>query len=750
MRRQITTFVMSVLLLLACVAAPRHGVRAAGSGMTGLDLVILIDQSESMWGAKPNDRWNHRVGQAKNIIYRLTEHVAGTAYVHRVSVVDFGDAASRAAPAPLVVKYDPADPDAAMREARAWAERYVTAKGLTNTNTPAAMTLGQDELERMAGAGGLTGRRKLMLLLTDGRPDLGGRGADLEQLRSRIENETAPRLKSGDVELWVVGLNDSSNYWNEGDGDFWQLVAGKGRARLAETASTNIATLVQDIVNAWLGVTGIPVGKEYDCPPYLRRIIFNVSFSLPRSPVSITDPDGVAVPLSSGGVSSAPGTFARFMVDNPKPGLYKINQDPSRSYTSFVEVFSPDIQRLKPLNRTSMAADARLVFRVTDAAGQPLEPLKEWPIKASVTVIPPSGAEAEIPAEFTGDGKFEAQWKPSTLGNHRLRLKGLVNLKGGSTFDVLGSNALAYDENLEVDNLQPYYLEAINPRPAGGLRIFPWQRDAVVEFALLDPAKRKVADPASVVKDPATWLTLQAVDKSGVVLGGLTPLTPTPAGTFAASLPVSLDWKKGEGWWTPGRLDLRVAAQDGRLPADSYLDAIDLPLTSPNSRIGGDPLTVAAVEVRYSWLVLVPLLLLALSIPALVLFWLLRRLLPALMFWWVDSSRGRRVELKIYDGNDDPGGDFAKRLPLNGGRQFNFDRQISLQVNGDEVVASKFRIIRDWSPDLVSVQIDYAWNAKPGEPMPKLRVAKGRPQRLKGLPGGDYVVSLDVKGGAEK
>ncbi|MDQ3802321.1 MAG: VWA domain-containing protein [Acidobacteriota bacterium] len=748
MRRQIAAFVMAVLWLLVCGVSPRHGARARGPDLTGLDLVILIDQSESMWGARPNDRWNHRVGQAKNIIYRLAEHVAGTAYVHRVSVVDFGDAASLSSPAPLVVRYDPTDPDAAMREARAWAERYVTAKDRTNTNTPAAMALGYDELERMAGRGGLTGRRKLMLLLTDGRPDLGKRGADLEQLRDRIENEISPRLKSGDVGLWVVGLNDSSNYWNEGDGDFWQRVAGKDRARLAETASTNIATLVQDIVNEWLGVAGIPVGKEYECPPYLRRIIFNVGFSLPRSPVSITDPDGVAVPLSSGGAGSTPGTFARFVVDNPKPGLYKINQDPSRSYTSFVEVFSPDIQRLKPLNRTSMAAEARVVFRVTDAAGRPLEPLKEWPIKASVTVTPPAGAPTEIPAEPTGDGKFESRWKPSALGRHRLRLKGVVTLKGGSAFDVFGSNALAYDENLEVDNLQPYYLEAINPRPASGLRVFPWRKEAILEFALLDPARQRVADPHGVVKDPETWLTLQAVDKSGVALGGPSPLTLTPAGTFAAPLPVSLDWRRGEGWWTPGQLDLRVAARDDRLPADSYLDAIDLPLTSPNRRIGGDPLTVGGIEIRYSWWVLGPLLLLGLAAPALALSWLLRRLVPGLMFWWVDSSRGRRVELKIYDGNDDPAGDFAKRLPLNAGRRFNYDRQISLQVNGDEFVASKFRVMRDWSPDLVSVQIDYAWNSKPREPMPTLRVTKGRPQRLKGLPSGDYVVSLDVKSGA--
>ena len=148
--------------------------------------------------------------------------------------------------------------------------------------------------------------------------------------------------------------------------------------------------------------------------------------------------------------------------------------------------------------------------------------------------------------------------------------------------------------------------------------------------------------------------------------------------------------------------------------------------------------------------VLPALLLLALALLGLALWGVLGRLVPRLVFWWIDTRRGRRVELKIYDGNDDPSGDFAKRLSLNGGQKFNYDRQISLQVNGDEVVASKFRIMRDWKPDMVSVQIDYAWNAKPGEPMPKLHVAKGRPQRLKGLPGGDYVVALDVKSGTEK
>jgi len=725
----------------AVVVSPRAG--EAKPAFSGLDVVILVDQSGSMWGKLPNDKWGHRIGQTKNIIYRLAEHVEESSFVHRVSVVDFGDAATPAFLSPLVLRYDPKDPGGALRGAKALVERYVTAKSLLNTNTPEAMEVGLKEFERMASEEPRDGRRRVMLIITDGRPDLPGR-ATLPNLQKQAEG-SAEALKRAGAGIWVVGLNDASNYWNEGDGDFWERIVGTGHARLAETASTNISTLVQAIVNEWLEVGGTLVGREYECPPYLRRIIFNINFGLPRTPVTVTDPAGRDIPLSSGGSSSSPGTFARFIVDDPPPGTYKINQDPSRSYTNFVETFSPHIKRLSPAAATSIETEARLVFHATDAQGRPLEVLPAWPINSTVVATSPAGGDEEVRATFKGEGKFEAKWKPSALGIYRLRLKGLVTLKDGSTFDVFGSNAHAYGEELEVNNSRPYFLQMVSPDPTDALRVMPGQGESRIEFALLDAKKEQVADPASVVKDPSTWLTSQLIDKSGVSVAAPVPLRLTATGTFETAVPVSLDWKDGEGWWSPGELYLRIAAQPERMGGDNFLDSIMLPEAAESRRVGDDPLTVGAIDVLYSRWVLWGALLVLLLIVILAVLFLLRRVLPNLVMWWVDTSRRRLVQLNVYDGDTDPAGDSAKKYPAGHWREFNYDRQLSVSVNGEDLVATQFRVKRTLSPDDVRAEVEYSWQNDPQKKVYKSIVTKNRVERLRGLPSGSYLFRLDVK-----
>lgn len=733
---------LALALLGGWALLARPGGGAAAADMSGLDVVIVIDQSGSMFGSRGtgNDPRHHRIGQAKNAVYRLAEHVEGTALVHRVAVVDFGSEAAYAFPARLRLAFDPADPGKALREAKTVAERYVSPKSMGDTNTPLALALALEALDKIEASEPLADRRRVLLILTDGRPDLPGvPGKTLNVLRGEVGTQ-ADALKRKGVGLWVVGLNDADNYWNEGDGEFWEKVAGPGRARLAETSSTNISALVQEIVNEWLGVKGLAIGKEYECPPYLRRVVFNINFGRPRASVSVTDPAGKDLPLSSGGAGSTPGTFARFVADDPAPGLYRINQDPALSYTNSVEPFSPNIKRLAPGAKASREAEARVLFQATDSRGEPLEMLPDWPIKASVVVTTPSGAAQELPAAYEGDGKFAVKWQPADLGVHRVRLKGVVALRSGTPFDVFGSDAHAYDDRLEVDNSRPYWLRLTNPSPAGGLRLMPWNGSTTVEFALLDGKREQVPNPESVVRDPATWLSLQVVDKSGVALAPPVALAPTSSGTFAAAVPIKLDWKGGEGWLAPGALNLRVTAQPGRMAPDTFLDSIELPAEVEEKRVGGDPLTVGPIDVRYSWLVFVPALLALVIIP-LLLAW---RLLPNGLIWWADARRRRTVELKIYDGNIDPNGDYAKRLPATSRQSFNYDRKLTLQVNGQDYLAKKLRVKRDLAPDAVSATLEYSWQADADARTYTTMLTKGKAQRLKGLPSGDILASLDI------
>jgi hypothetical protein len=713
------------------------------AGFSGLDVTILLDQSGSMWQNPRNDRYAHRIGQSKNLIYRLAEHVEGTPLVHRLSVIDFGDTASVSL-SNHVMRYNPADPGGALRDTKAVVERVLIDRPLRNTNTADAMHLALMEYAKMDAAQALQGRRCVLLVITDGRPDLPGHS--LPELQAAVRTE-AQSLKAKNVEIWVVGVNDASNYWNDGDGAFWESVTeSPGHARLAETASSKIFTIMQDIADDWLGSKSAALkGDEYNCPPYLRRIVFSVNMGQPRSAVGVTDPDGQDIPASSGGPSVNPGNFTRFVVDDPKVGVYKIKRDPTRSYSWRVEETAADIKRLAPAKATGLEAPARILFQARDGKGDPLVIRNEYPINGVITITPPTGSVIELKADYPGDGKFGvSRWQPPALGTYRVRLKGLVKLKDGSEVDVFQSNASSYDEILEVNNLRPYFIRLENPEAATGFRVMKPSSEGELKFVVVDAKGNRVSNLTGLVKEPASWLQLNLVDKSGATLSGPPlPLSLSADGAFSAPVPMHLEWLSGEGWWNSGHLNIRLSEQSGRITAGNYLDSIQLSAEDEPQRIGGDPLALA-LKVRFSWIVLTVALLIALVIVAVALFLTMRKVLPKGMLWVADRYKGRTVALKIYDADLDPDGFSGKRFSITGGAQFNYDREYSIPTDDRDYVAVKLRVNRARIVDRVEAEVVYAWDNDPKKVYAVI-LRKGKIERLKGLPRNDHAVVLEEK-----
>lgn len=754
-------FVLTGAAFLQTTGVPSAQPASGAVGpFTGLDVTILIDQSGSMWGAPgqrcgnqpcatQNDRSKHRIGQTKNLIYRMAEHVEDTSFVHHVSVIDFGSDASVAL-SNYEIRFDANNPGRALRDARTVVERVITHKdGVNgiNTNTPRAMELALGEYRKMAGSPPSTGRQRVMLIITDGSPNNPPASPAVMEDAVRKWTDELKRQGSG---IWIIGLNDASNYWNDGAGKFWEGVAGQSHALLAETASSKIFTIVQNIVDEWLGShSKLVTGNEYQCPPYLRRIVFNVNFTTPGSTIRIIDTDGKDIPLSSGGPATNPATFARFLVDDPKPGAYQLIKDPSRHYTVSVEESSADIKRLSPAKATSQALEARIVFQANTSQGTPISPDSARPINAAIVITPPNGQAGEIPANFLGDGKWEAKWKPPGVGIYTVRIKGLVTMSDGSARDVFDSEARSYDDKLEVNNMNPYLLRMDDPDPEDGFRVMPGATSANVSFRLVDAQDAPVANPAGVVNDPATWLSLQLIDKSGAPSAAAAiPLRPGSDGSFDATVPISLDWTAGEGWWKSRQMNFRVLPQPSRLNPPNYLDSIQLPPEAESQRVGGDPMTVGPLKVNYSWWALAPLLLVSLVALSGIAWFGARGALPGLWIWWADTSRNQAVILKLYDGDLDPVGESAKKLRAGRWHHFNYDRQVSVTVNGDPVVAEKFRVTRRLSPG-VRVVIEYSWQNDPAKNIHRTIISRAKAERLKGLAGeaylGGYLAGLDVK-----
>ena len=737
-------------LLAALLPAPLAALPAVpAGGYTGIDLSLLIDQSGSMWGYFPdhpekNDRSNHRIGAAQEIVLRLLNDVWKTSTVHRFSVIDFADEAE-VVWSNQALRYDPKDPEALGRGVKSQLSRRIrgrTGPGWINTNTPLALELGRQELTRMAAGDPRTGRRRIVLVITDGRANKPP--ASLITMRDRVAAE-ARRLKAEGIELWGIGLNDHDYYWNDGDGAFWESLTGMGRAPLAERASTSLPAVVGTTVDEWLGKKGVTVAPppsstapkdQYVCPPYLSRLTFRATASIPYGKIRILDPDGLEVPRTAGGPMVPPGTFTHFTIDDPKPGVYRIEKDTDRSFAVAAEEVPPQVERVLPAGETDLGAETRVVFRATKASGQPLAPLKKWPIRASVRITPPSGPPLEIPAESKDDGRFEAVWKPTVPGVYRTELRGLVRLEDGTERDIFQAGPTAYSRELTVSRRRPLYLELDAPRPAAGLRLAPWARSAEIELSLHEAAGERITDLPKRVKEPATWLSLVPIDASGVALGAPVPLVPAADGTFSGRIPVTFGWKDLDLPSRLGSIYFKVQAKPGRMNGEEYLNSIRLPTDVEDRRVAGDPMTVGPLDVRLPrWLLLLGLVPLLAPVAAGV-WWGLFRAFPDRVISREDAARGAQVQLQIYDHMEGPGGVSALSLPVGGSRTFALDDRVSLSLisnAGDQrVVADRFRVTRLSSPRKARARLEYRWRGQ--RERYKTDLTTGSPKPLKGLP----------------
>jgi len=722
----------ALAVLIAVLASPAH----AGAA---IDLVVAVDQSGSMWGNPAvhpgkNDPWQHRIGATKHIVFRLIQNAADTGAIHRFSVVEFADEAK----VPLsgqIIRGGKSDP-AALDRLRALLETSVSAKDWGNTNTGAALEAALGEMLAMRRSDPPGPRRRVMLLITDGRPVVPGEPPDA--VRAHIRT-IASQLAAEGVELWVVGLNDADNYWTAGDGAFWEELSGRNRARLAENASAAMPAIFQNVVDDWLGVRSTVVrGDRYECPPYLRRIVFNVTFGRPRGDITILDPDNKPVARSAGGPAVTPGTFALFTVDDPKPGPYTIQRDTSRAETIHVEELSAAVERLEPRGESDASVVTPLIFLARKASGDPVRVDARYPLDASVTVTDPAGNRTELAATARPDGRFVASWTPPRRGRYRAVLHGFVGLADGTRYDVFANAASSYSPVLDVGKRQPYALRLATPDPAKGLRAVPWKSSTELRFDLLEP-DGDVIKPAGLVTQADTWLTVQSLDATGGALGAPVPLRVDADGRFVGTVPIAVAWGKGEATWgPPGALAIRVAAAPGRLSGDRYLRSIALPAGWEDRRIGGDPLSAGPIEVRLAQWLWAMLGALAAGLVALLGWTLFARWLPSTFIGRHDHAVGRTVSLRVYDELKDPTGSAAVDFGLNGKRIA--DLPLHLDVDGNFVNADHFRFVREVSERKPRGTLKYRWRGS--KRTFSTRLSAGDARSLDGLPGGNYVALL--------
>lgn len=706
-----------VVLPLVLVALLPWRAYAAG----GVDVVILVDQSGSMWGhpihhPHANDAGGHRITAVKEVVERLASDVEGTGREQRISVFNFD---KNVVPfrQDLVLSFDPNRPGEAVLQARAALHAFDEIKNMDQpwTNTPGAFAAAVSEFARWRGGSG-AGRSAHLLLITDGRPYMAGRS--LPELRRDLE-QSAQALKDLGVQTWVVGINDVDPYWTQAkgglvsDGEFWQHIAGDQHAGLAQSPSfPSVQRIVARFVDSWLGTASdeVVAGQPYEVVPFLRRVSFSVAFNTPGASVQVIDPHQRLLPMPP---SDPDAEFIRVSIPNPEPGPYQFVLDPKTSYSIRAETLGPKAELVNPLGRQPLDADAIIIVRAMGDLDQPLALDPAQVTAAEMTVASPGGQQKRLPATPGPGARFETSWHAAESGGHPVTIR-VEATHGGRRYTVF-DNTPVVPAAIEVSADRPLFLSLIEPQPDASIIDFPPIHDLAITVALVDASGAPIDRVSDYVASPAQWLSVVSIDASGV------PMKPPLVLGFGADnrwhgvVPVNADWTTGAGWYSPAQVFLHFQPAQDLLANNHVLSGLKLPPTAIDRRVAGDGLSVGPIELRWpGWLRWAILLAIALAVIGGVVLaaWLIVR---AVLLRSLEDPRRGRLELRIFDSIRDPHGLNARTIPVHGVLSLKKDEQIRTEIGGKTVIMEKFRYARSLqSRRRAMARIVYRWPGQNG------------------------------------
>jgi hypothetical protein len=733
-----------ILLLIALVTVgclPVNNVSAASR--RGLDVVIIIDHSGSMYGVTThpvaNDRDNKRIDGARYIINRLAEDADVNHVTHRISVINFGSGIE------TIISNRTIRPGTG-KHVKNIANRKVTVRrrSMGNTNTPAAMKAAKSEFSKITASNPSLSHDRKMVLITDGRPFI-NKSTSLPSIRKQIR-KIATQLKADVVGVYVMGIDDASNYWLGGDGNFWEEIAGSDKRAVFVKPTDRISENLHPILDNWFGSkTEFMYPKNADtyiCPPYLRRLVFNLSFSNPAGLITITDPEGRQI-YTSAGKSISSATSVRIPLDDPFPGFYKINKTNPLTCSLSIEKYSADIKRISPGAQARTGSQVRLVFQAYDSNSNPAKFYPAYPLKnLSIVVKNSSGVIVDrLPAVMQAgtDGKFEAEWTPTTAGIYNITLKGDVDLGSGITQPIFQDNQRSYDTKLEVIKVDLFYLNIDKPDLSGKVRVFPWTSKLELDLNLLNDKKEQLSASAAanLISQPENWLQLELIDEYGNKVPNSetkTCIYDPDSGIFSSEIPVSFDWLHGEGWAYPAKVQFRLVPEQGKIKSGFYLNSLHLPPETESLRVGGDDLmSVGPIQLAYSLFLYIGVILIFLLLLAFLLFFLFAIYIPNQFIRKEDAAKGIKPVIKIYDPVKDIGGHNASAYPVSGKKSFKYDNKVKVEVDGTEYIAEKFRVKRI-PTNIAKASVEIRYRLKGAKTEETVILKAGGHKILKGLP----------------
>ena len=357
------------LVTLFGLLQPTNPAQAQSAEYEGLDIVFIIDQSDSMQrisGANPpNDSLGLRFYGPWYAMYWMGEDrlLVHENITFRTSVVNFGspgnvevwdfgngrfwqeiDPASRSA-------WEPLFDDLTQQIEGDMRNRFLTQSlGATSFTDPfeAAKTL-FDDLPEVEG-----NRRRVIVVLTDGMPSgpIGGASINVDNHMTALQRYAEQNFPEPDYLIYVISMIDAGQaYWDDVE-PYWEAITNDpctntscpdptaDRASIVasnDDVGKRFQEILQDLVADFatpedlIVVESEVIPGPLVVPPYLRSIDFTFFKTSPLERLILTDPAGNEIVATRDNVTieGEDGPIQVIRITNPEPGNWFVATDPA-------------------------------------------------------------------------------------------------------------------------------------------------------------------------------------------------------------------------------------------------------------------------------------------------------------------------------------------------------------------------------------------------------------------------------------
>ena len=447
----LTSFIIVLSASLVFIIGNPHALKGqSASGVSDLDLMLVIDESGSMLASDPNT-W--RIKSAELLAQILGVDQAGSH--HRLGVIMFGTS-------PLLVRplSDIQSPAAQQQFSQTVNENH-TDMGFTNIT--ATLRLAKSELDKGRSDPNV---KRAVIFLSDGycqmkdpMSDEDIKGCDRE-IRKIVQDDF---VQAG-YPIFTIALNTAA-FGTTGDiyKNLWQEIATQTHGEYFEAVSSD-KDLVKDYVSILQRLFGLPVDggptngqAPITVPITLEDGLLQVTFAIvkdnPGIQATIVRPDGTELHQGDPDVDiSGSNTSDTYSVNKPVAGTWLVKLS-GQGNVSIFKIKKPSkrftIERLRPLAVHPQGKPMNVAVRVLDENGKSILPQR---FDLSVTL--PDSATVAVPLS-TGNAMYSLT---ARIDN--------TQREGAYTLQFSGKqDAVEFADRQTVNVVKAPWLQLIEPRP---------------------------------------------------------------------------------------------------------------------------------------------------------------------------------------------------------------------------------------------------------------------------------------------